>query len=125
MTPDALRAACLAQAGAYEDFPFGPEPLCVKVEGRIFAELYPSRCWITLKCSRTLAEHYRRTYPCDVVRGYHCPSSMWPTRNTVTYNQAVPDEEVLFMVAHSYEEVVRGLPKRVQKEIEKERQEHS
>ena len=69
--------------GAYEDFPFGPEPCCIKVCGRIFAELYPSRDWVTLKCDETLARYYRETYPDAVARGYHCPPVMQPTRNTV------------------------------------------
>ncbi len=32
-----LRAWCLAQAGAVEEFPFGPETSVFKVAGKIFA----------------------------------------------------------------------------------------
>lgn len=32
---------CLRKKGAYLDFPFGEIPICVKVKGKIFAQLYP------------------------------------------------------------------------------------
>lgn len=119
----ALRALCLQQPGAYEDFPFGPEPCCIKVCGHIFAELYPSRDWVTLKCDKTLARYYREAYPDAVARGYHCPPVMQPTRNTVALHRSVPDDELRRMALHSYDEVVRKLPKYQQRSLQQERQE--
>ena len=37
MTLEELRAICLAELGAYEDFPFGPDTLVFKVAGKMLA----------------------------------------------------------------------------------------
>ena len=47
-----LRRWCLAQSGAVEDFPFGPEPSVFKVGGKIFAisTLDRTPLEVSLKC---------------------------------------------------------------------------
>jgi predicted DNA-binding protein (MmcQ/YjbR family) len=112
---------CLQKQGAALDFPFGEIPACVKVHGRIFAEIYPRQddCKITLKCEPILAEVLRRQYPGVVVRGYHCPAAMQPHRNTVYVNQ-IDEDSLLEMIDHSYEQVIKGLPRRVREELERQ-----
>ena len=61
---------CLSKPKSYEDHPFGEYPVCIKVHGKIFAQLYPNM--ITLKCTRFQGELFRQNYPGIVVRGYHC-----------------------------------------------------
>jgi predicted DNA-binding protein (MmcQ/YjbR family) len=116
--PETLLAYCLSKKQAYEDFPFGPEPTVVKVKGKIFAEIYPrpGNYKITLKCDPMLADFYRRQFPNVVVRGYHCPPSQQPHRNTIWVEQ-MEEALLLQMIDHSYQLVVKGLPKAEREEL--------
>lgn len=113
-----IRSYCLSKQGAYEDFPFGPVPVCYKLNGRIFAQLYPREGddKITLKCPAEAGDFYRRIYPGKVVRGYHCPPVQQPYWNTI-YLEEFPDEELLQMIDLAYETVFRGFSKKVQSEM--------
>ncbi|MEA4963747.1 hypothetical protein SDC9_126182 [bioreactor metagenome] len=109
---------CCSKKKAYIDYPFGIEPICIKVNGKIFAEIYPkeSNYKITLKCEPILADFFRNQYPDIVVRGYHCPPVQQPYRNTVWINKI--DDNILYgMIDHSYEQVIKSFSKKVQKEI--------
>lgn len=114
ITPDALAAYCLNKHQAYADYPFGPEPVCVKVKGKIFAEIYtkPDNYKITLKCDPLLADVFRQQFPGVVVRGYHCPPRQQPHRNTVWVEQ-IEDALLYQMINNSYDLVVKSLPKAV------------
>ena len=114
MDRDAIQAYCLAKPHAYEDLPFGAVPICYKVKGKIFAQLYPDR--LTLKCTAFSGQAFRQAYPGVVVRGYHCPPVQQPYWNTIALN-LFPAEELPMMIDHAYETVVAALPKKVQKEI--------
>jgi predicted DNA-binding protein (MmcQ/YjbR family) len=119
--PKELVQYCCHKKKSYIDFPFGKEPVCIKVKGKIFAEIYPeeSNYKITLKCEPTLADFFRRQYPDIVVRGYHCPPVQQPHRNTVWVDKI--DDWVLYgMIDHSYEQVVKSFSKKVQKDISME-----
>jgi len=110
---------CLSKPGAYIDFPFGNTPICVKVEKRLFSQIYPDKedYKITLNCDKSSGEIYRNLYPGTVVRGYHCPKVQQPYFNTIHLNGKVSDSELKSMIDHSYITVVRKLPKKVQKEL--------
>lgn len=109
-----LMALCLNKPGAYEDHPFGDTPICYKVKGKIFAQLYPEK--ITLKCTAFSGEALRAAYPGIVTRGYHCPAMQQPYWNTIDLSR-FPEEELPFWIDHAYEAAVSSLPKRVQKEL--------
>lgn len=49
-----IKAYCQSKNRAYEDHPFGDIPVCYKLNGKIFAQIYPleEERKITLKCSR-------------------------------------------------------------------------
>jgi predicted DNA-binding protein (MmcQ/YjbR family) len=49
-----------------------------------------------------------------VIPGYHLNKRHW---NTVHLDGTIPDDEILRMVAHSYEQVVAGLPKSVRQSL--------
>jgi predicted DNA-binding protein (MmcQ/YjbR family) len=118
LTVQELIQYCCNKRKSYIDYPFGNEPICIKVKGKIFAEIYPKEdnYKITLKCEPGLADFFRKQYPNVVVRGYHCPASQQPHRNTVYINNI--DDTVLFgMIDHSYEQVIKSFPKKAQKEI--------
>ena len=112
MTYSELLNYCLSKSGAYIDHPFGPEIDIIKVEGKIFAQLFvlKGKESCTLNCERTTGDFYRHLFPNIIVRGYHCPPVQQPYFNTFSIDQ-VPDNLILEMVDHSYITVVGKLPK--------------
>ena len=109
MNPQELKAACLALAGAVEDFPFGDEVSVFKVAGKMFAacHLDGDPLQLSLKCEPELAVQLRATYPA-IAPGYHLNKRHW---NTVTLDGSLPDQMVTDMLADSYDLVVVSLPK--------------
>ena len=118
MKPEDIRRYCMQKHKAYEDFPFGDTPVCYKLNGRIFAQLYPHETdyKITLKCPAGVGAFYRQVYPGRVVRGYHCPPVQQPYWNTVLLD-GFSDEELLQMIDLAYETVLRGFSRKIQAEI--------
>jgi len=116
---------CLKKPGAYEDYPFGPDSLAIKVKapsrekGPIFTMPFVHRGHpvVTLRCTPQSAEFYRGIYPGAVLRGWHCPPVQQPHFNTVSSDGTVPDPELLQMIDHSYAVVVAKMPKYIQKEL--------
>lgn len=118
MSPEEIKAYCLSKHKACETYPFGDVPICYKLNGKIFAQLYPYD-WdykITLKCTAEAGEFYRSVYPGKVVRGYHCPPVQQPYWNTI-YLEDFPDEELLNMIDLAYETVLQSFSKKAQKQI--------
>ena len=115
MTAAEILTYCLSKSGAYLDHPFGEIPVCAKVEKRLFAQLYPNPddYKITLNCDMETGEFYRQLYPDAVTRGYHCPPIQQPYFNTVRLDGDLPDEELLQMIDHSYDTVVKKLPLKI------------
>lgn len=112
MTRAELLSYCLSKKGAYIDHPFGPESDIIKVEGKIFAQLFvlKGKDTVTLNCERMAGDFYRQMFPGIVVRGYHCPPVQQPYFNTFPI-ESIPDELILEMTDHSYSTVVGKLPK--------------
>ncbi len=110
-----LRRYCLAQGGAVEDFPFGPETSVFKVAGKMFAlsALDRTPLAVSAKCEPDLAVQLRESY--DAIHpGYHLNKEHW---NTITLDGSVSDELVRELVADSYDLVVSALPKRAREEL--------
>lgn len=100
---------CLSLKGAREDYPFGPEPLVIKVGGKMFALIGADaeNISLSLKCDPDMADMLRGQY--DAVRpGYHMNKRHW---NTVSVDGSVPDDELKWMIDHSYALVVKSLRK--------------
>ena len=104
-----FREYCLAKPGATEGTPFGPEVLVFKVGGKMFAlaALDEVPKTVNLKCDPDLALDLRDRYE-QVSPGYHMNKKHW---NTVEIATGIPDVELRTMIDHSYELVVKGLPK--------------
>lgn len=107
-----LKAYCLAKQGVTSGYPFGEGALVFKVMNKMFMIMpddLPKGAVLslTLKCDPVWAEVLRQTYSA-VKPGYHTNKRHW---NTVTLDGSVPDDEVLEMIDHSYDQVVRGLSK--------------
>lgn len=113
-----IKAYCLNKWKAYEDYPFRDIPICYKLNGKVFAQIYPNQedFKITLKCTADAGQFYRQVYPGVVVRGYHCPPVQQPYWNTV-YLEDFPDEELLNMIDHAYDTVLHSFSKKIQRQI--------
>ncbi len=113
-----IREYCLSKHRAYEDRPFGETPICFKLNGKIFAQLYPYAhdYKITLKCTLMQGDFYRQLYPGVVVRGYHCPPVQQPYWNTV-YLENFPEDELRHMIDSAYDVVFDSFSKKVQKSL--------
>lgn len=118
MAVEDIMEYCKNKHKAIETFPFGDVPICYKLNGKIFAQLYPYEYdyKITLKCTADAGQFYRMAYPEKVVRGYHCPPVQQPYWNTI-YLEDFPDEELLNMIDLAYDTVFSKLSKNEQKEI--------
>jgi predicted DNA-binding protein (MmcQ/YjbR family) len=112
---ESLREYSLNKKGTSEDQPFGEGALVFRVMGKIFAitmiDQHPLQ--VNLKCDPELAVELRDRY--DAVQpGYHMNKKHW---NTVTIDGSIPDREVLSMIDHSYDLIVRGLKKGEREEL--------
>ena len=109
MNIETFREYCLSKPFATEDTPFGPDNIVFKVEGKMFAlaslDEVPSA--VNLKCDPDLALELRDRYA-QVRPGYHMNKKHW---NTVELDGVIPEKEIRKMVDHSYDLVVRSLPK--------------
>ena len=117
MEIEEIKAYCFTKPNAVEAYPFGEWPVCYKVAGKIFAQVYPDK--ITLKCTAFSGQAFRNAWPGVVVRGYHCPPVQHPYWNTIDLSR-FPADQLPMMIDHAYETVVTGLPKRIQKELEED-----
>lgn len=103
------------KAGVTKEYPFDAVTAVFKVKGKMFA--LTNETWekfqVNLKCdpdwSLLLREHYEEVQP-----GYHMNKRHW---NTVDFEGAVSDEELLEMIDHSYRLVVSKLPKKVREQL--------
>ena len=115
MDANALRAWCLEQPRAIEEFPFGPEHSVFKVGGKIFAisALEREPLTVSVKCEPELAVALRNSYPA-IRPGYHLNKRHW---NTVTLDGSLPEQIVRDLVEDSYDLIASALPKRLRDEL--------
>jgi len=109
MDLESFREYCLSKPEATEDMPFGENVLVFRVGGKMFAlaALDEIPATANLKCDPDLALELRDRYE-QVRPGYHMNKKHW---NTVEIDSGIPDAELRKMIDHSYELVVRSLPK--------------
>lgn len=110
-----IREYCLSKPLTSEEFPFDEVTLVFKVHGKMFAlvdlESIPLR--INLKCEPTRASLLREEFD-FVTPGYHMNKKHW---NTITLVDTLQEGFLFQLIDHSYYEVVRNLPKKVQQQI--------
>ena len=104
-----FREYCLSKPRATEATPFGPDVLVFKVVGKMFAlaALDEMPTTVNLKCDPDWALDLRDRYE-QVRPGYHMNKKHW---NTVEIDTGIPDTDLRRMIDHSYELVVKSLPK--------------
>ncbi len=102
-----VRARLLALPGATPTYPFGPQPLVVKVMGKMFALLDETSdpLNLSLKCEPAHAQFLRDSFPA-ITAGYHLNKQHW---NTVVLDGSIPVEGIQSMIEESYRLVVAGL----------------
>ena len=109
MDVGSFREYCLGKVAVTEGTPFGEDVLVFKVSGKMFALVALDEVPATanLKCDPDLALELRDRYE-QVRPGYHMNKKHW---NTVEIDSGISDSELRQMIDHSYQLVVRSLPK--------------
>ena len=116
MDIESFREYCLAKKGIEEGLPFGPDTVVFKVMGKVFAltSLSEKPFKANLKMAEDRVPEYREKYE-DVQPGYHMNKKHW---NTVYLESGgISRKELLWMIDHSYEQVVAGMTKRLREEL--------
>jgi predicted DNA-binding protein (MmcQ/YjbR family) len=114
MNVEELRDHCLQLKGVTEDLPFGEDTLVFRIGSKIFLLVGLSEGdRFNVKCDPELAEELREQHP-EVKPGFHMNKKHW---NTVYMNGALSRKQLCEMVDHSYNLVLKSLPKKTQEEI--------
>jgi predicted DNA-binding protein (MmcQ/YjbR family) len=110
---------CATFPGAVEDYPFGDGVAVFKVGGRMFAlvSLEGSPGFVNLKCDPDLALVLRANHAA-IRPGYHANKRHW---NSVDLDGSVGQDELREMIDHSYELIVKSLPRAEQARLRGER----
>jgi predicted DNA-binding protein (MmcQ/YjbR family) len=109
-----LREYCLQKPAATEGLPFGEDTLVFKVGGKIFLITgILAGDSFNVKCDPELAVELREQYT-EVQPGYHMNKKLW---NTVSMHGSLTIKHLHQMIDHSYDLVLKGLPKKLQEEI--------
>ena len=119
MDIEQIREYCLSKKGTSEHFPFDEDTLVFKVMGKMFV-IAPLEYWergeatITLKCDPDytieLRDQYESIHPGPYVSNKH-----WNTIDI--YKGELQPQFVLELIDHSYEMVIKGLPKKLKKNL--------
>lgn len=114
MNVEELYNYCLSIHEAEASTPFNKETVVMKICGKMFAliPLNVHPLCISLKCDPQKAIDLRERYQC-VTGAYHMNKTHW---NTIIINGEMPDEEIKRWIHHSVSEVMKKLPKKIQKE---------
>ncbi len=101
MNIEEIREHCIKKPGTEESFPFGPETLVFKVDGKIYLllSLDAKPASFNVKCDPEKAEALRETYSC-VIPGYHMNKKHW---NTVIVDGTVPGRLLKEWIDDSYD----------------------
>jgi predicted DNA-binding protein (MmcQ/YjbR family) len=104
-----LREYCLAKPSAEECFPFGPETLVYKVNGKIFllASIDKQPVQFNVKCDPEKAIELRELHA-SVIPGYHMNKKLW---NTVIIDGTLPSATLKEFIDDSYQLVNKGKKK--------------
>lgn len=107
---ESLREYCLSKPETEETFPFGPDTLVYKVNGKIYllAGLDEQPARFNVKCDPDKAIELRDEYPA-VLPGYHMNKKHW---NTIILDGSISDRLIKEWIDHSYELVNKPLTRK-------------
>ena len=110
MTQDNLISRLLSYPGVYEDHPFDTIPHAAggwtairhRQNRRCFAFLFKrgGHLCLNLKCDPMRSDFLRKAYPGVVTPAYHMNKEHW---NTIWADAHLPEEELDFLIEHSYQ----------------------
>ncbi len=116
MNIELLREYCLQKPRTEETMPFGDDTLVFKTGGKIFLLMSLKEAnRFNVKCDPGLAVELRERYP-EVQPGYHMNKTHW---NTVFTDGNLADKQLLEMIDHSYQLIVKSLSKKMQQGLPK------
>ena len=97
---------CKSMPGAEEGFPFGPQTVVFKVNGKIFflASLDKQPLQFNVKCDPDEAIELRERFE-SVIPGYHMNKKLW---NTVIVDGTIPNNMLCKFIDNSYKLVSKN-----------------
>ncbi len=114
MNLDSILNFCTSLNGTTNDFPFDQNTLVFRIKNKIFALINVENAnSINLKCDPEKAIELRECHT-SIIPGFHMNKKHW---NTVYLNQDLDDAMIRDLIQHSYEIVVKSLPKKLQDEL--------
>ncbi len=114
MNTEELRDYCLEKPAVTESFPFDNDTLVFKVGGKIFLLVSLDKGnSFNAKCDPERAVELRERYA-EVQPGYHMNKTHW---NTIYIDGSLTRKEIFEMIDHSYDLIVKSLPKKLQVEL--------
>jgi predicted DNA-binding protein (MmcQ/YjbR family) len=119
MNIEQLRDYCLSKKGVTEHFPFDADTLVFKVLGKMFA-LFPledwesGKGWVNLKADPEYSEELRAIFD-SIQPGWHMSKIHW--NSVYIYKGELQPKLVLELIDHSYEMVVKSLPKKLRETL--------
>ena len=101
MNIETLREYCLSKPSAEETFPFGPDTLVYKVDGKAFllTGLDNEELHFNVKCDPDKAIELREEFPC-VLPGWHMNKKHW---NTIVVDGSVSNKQLKEWIDWSHE----------------------
>lgn len=110
MNIETVREYCLGLPCTSEDTAFGEDHLLFRVCDKIFACIaFNHNDYFVLKCAPDYAKELRDCYA-EVTPAWHWNKKYW---NQVSLCGLLSDDLIISLIRHSYNEVVKKLPKRV------------
>ncbi|MDE7414115.1 MAG: MmcQ/YjbR family DNA-binding protein [Muribaculaceae bacterium] len=115
MNIEELREFGLSLPYATERMPFGPDTYCLEVAGKIFclATLDGEWDFYNLKVDPEYSEELRLRFG-GITPGYHMNKKHWVS---VKYSGDIPDALQRELILHSYQQVLKKVPKKVRTEL--------
>lgn len=101
MDIETLREYCLSKPDAEESFPFGPETLVFKAQGKVFLlmGLDNPELRFNVKCDPDKAIELREEFPC-VLPGFHMNKKHW---NTIVVDGSISSKQLKEWIDWSYD----------------------
>lgn len=115
MNANEILEYCLAEKnGVEETFPFNPDTLVLKVGGKMFLlmSLEKQPLSIAVKTDPEWSAELREQYP-QIIGAYHMNKTHW---NSVIC-EGLKRELIVKLIDHSYELVLKALPKKIREEV--------
>lgn len=116
MDLDGLISYISPKPGVEETFPFDDKVLVWKVMGKMFAlcNITEEVLRINLKCNPERSIELREEHP-EIIPGYHMNKKHW---NTLVIGEGQLEQSlILSLIDHSYDLIVKSLPKAKKEEL--------